>query len=49
MAKSANQKLKLFYIADYLNRKTDENHTVSTQDIIAMLARNGIEAERKTI
>lgn len=49
MAKTANQKLKLFYIADYLYRKTDENHSVTTQEIIAMLARNGIEAERKTI
>lgn len=49
MAKSANQKLKMLYIADYLYRKTDENHSVSTQDIIKMLSRNGIEAERKTI
>ncbi len=49
MAKSANQKLKMLYIADFLNRKTDENHTVSTNDIISMLSKNGIEAERKSI
>lgn len=49
MAKSANQKLKMLYIADFLYHKTDENHSVSTTDIIEMLKKNGIDAERKTI
>ncbi len=49
MAKSANQKLKMLYIADFLYHKTDENHSVSTAEIIEMLKKNGIDAERKTI
>ena len=49
MAKSSNQKLKMLYIADFLYKKTDENHSVSTAEIIDMLKSNGIEAERKTI
>lgn len=49
MSKSINQKLKLLYIADYLSEKTDENHSVTTAEIINMLASVGIDAERKTI
>ena len=49
MAKSDNQKLKLLYIKQMLEEKTDEKHVLSTQDIIAGLAANGIKAERKSI
>lgn len=49
MAKQSYQKLKLLYIADFLTKKTDEKHTVSTNDIIDMLKSNGISAERKSI
>lgn len=49
MAKSSNQKLKMLYILEMLQRETDENHLVTTQDIIRMLEANGINAERKTI
>lgn len=49
MAKSANQKLKLFYIIQMLMENTDEDHVMSTQEIIAKLADNGIRAERKSI
>lgn len=49
MARSENQKLKLLYEMQYLLRETDREHTVSTQDIIDMLADNGISAERKSI
>ena len=49
MPKSENQKLKLLYLVQYLMEKTDENHMVSTADIIAHLAANGISAERKSI
>lgn len=49
MAKSANQKLKLFYILQMLMENTDEEHVLSTQEIIDKLAANDIKAERKTI
>lgn len=49
MPKTELQKLKLIRIAQYLMDKTDENHSVSTQDIINMLSDNGINAERKSI
>jgi predicted DNA-binding transcriptional regulator YafY len=49
MAKSAGQKLKLLYIIRLLAENTDENHPVSTADIIAYLESNGIHSERKSI
>ena len=49
MAKSVNQKLKLFYILQMLMENTDEEHVLSTQEIIDRLAANDIKAERKTI
>ena len=49
MPKSANQKLKLLYIADFLKKYSDEEHTVTTSEIIDMLSNVGIEAERKSI
>lgn len=49
MAKSANQKLKLFHIVRMLRENTDEEHVLSTQEIINKLADNDIKAERKTI
>ena len=49
MAKSAGQKLKLLYIIKLLSECTDENHPVSTADIIAYLESNGIHSERKSI
>lgn len=49
MAKSAGQKLKLLYIIKLLTENTDENHPVSTADIIAYLESNGIHSERKSI
>lgn len=49
MARSEKQKLKLLYIMQFLMERTDEDHTVTTQDIIAHLATNGITAERKSI
>lgn len=44
-----NQRQKLLYIAKFLNEHSNEDHPVSTSDIIDYLADNGIEAERKTI
>lgn len=49
MPKNPNQKLKILYILDMLERESDENHPVSTQDIIRMLEANDIKAERKSI
>lgn len=49
MAKSDNQKLKLLYIKEMLEEKTDENHIITTQQIIDGLAEYGIKAERKSI
>lgn len=49
MAKSANQKIKILYIMKALLEETDENHTLSTSDILEMLASYGIKAERKSI
>lgn len=49
MAKSSNQKLKLLYLVKYLMQHSDEEHPVSTSDIIAELSMNGISAERKSI
>lgn len=49
MAKSAGQKLKLLYIIKLLTENTDENHPVTTSDIISYLASNGIHSERKSI
>ncbi len=49
MAKSTNQKLKMFYILDYLLENTDDEHFVTVKDIINHLESNGISAERKAI
>ena len=49
MPKSDNQKLKLLYIRDYLERNSDEQHPVGAQELIDMLANYGIACERKAI
>ena len=49
MAKSENQKLKMLYIQKMLLECTDENHTLTVNDIIERLAELGINAERKSI
>ena len=49
MPKSDNQKLKLLYIRDYLERNSDADHPVGAQELIDMLARQGIASERKAI
>lgn len=49
MAKSANQKMKLIMLMDYLLENTDENHPVTMNAIIDYLASNDIKAERKSI
>ena len=49
MAKSPNQKLKLLYLVDILERKTDENHPMTAAALIDELAKVEISAERKSI
>ncbi len=49
MPKSYGQKLKILYIARLLSEHTDEQHPVSTQEIISYLEAQGIHAERKSI
>ena len=50
MPKSDNQKLKIFYILDYLERYSHADHPVRASQLIEMLERNhNITCERKTI
>lgn len=49
MAKSQNQKLKLLYILKMLTESSDEQHVLSTREIISRLAADDIHAERKSI
>ena len=50
MPKSDNQKLKIFYILDYLERNSHADHPVRAAQLIQMLEkRHNIICERKTI
>ena len=50
MPKSDNQKLKIFYILDYLQRNSHEDCPVRASDLIAMLDRqHNISCDRKTV
>lgn len=49
MARSGNQKLKLLYIAKILEEETDEQHCISTQELIKKLEGYDVSAERKSI
>ena len=44
MAKSPNQKQKLLLIKRYLEENTDEEHPVTTAQIIAYLGAQGVAA-----
>ena len=50
MPKSDNQKLKIFYILDYLERNSHESHPIRAAELITMLDRDhSIACERKTV
>ncbi len=50
MPKSDNQKLKIFYILDYLKQNSHQDHPVRAAELISMLDRNyGISCDRKTV
>ena len=50
MPKSDNQKLKIFYILDYLEAHSNEQHPIRASELISMLDRNyNIRCDRKTV
>lgn len=50
MPKSDNQKLKILYILDYLEKNSHENHLVRAAELIEMLDReHRISCDRKTV
>ena len=49
MARGANQKLKLLYLKQFFEEKTDEEHPATMQQILDYLKANGVDAERKSI
>ena len=49
MARTEGQKLKLLYIVRLLEEASDENHPLTTQQIIEHLEAQGIHSERKSI
>ena len=50
MPKSDNQKLKIFYILDYLQKNSHREHPVRAAELIAMLeSEHDISCDRKTI
>ena len=49
MPKSDNQKLKILYILDYLQKNSHQEHPVRAGELIAMLEKHSILCDRKTI
>lgn len=49
MPKSEKQKQKILYILKFLYENTDEEHTLTVNDIIAKLDENDIHAERRSV
>ena len=47
--KQPQQKLKLLYLLRILMERTDEDHTISIQEMIDALSQYGINSERKSI
>jgi len=49
MSKTENQKRKILYIAEILERETDENHPIAMTELLERLAALEIKAERKAV
>jgi len=49
MAKSSNQKLKLIYLKEIFEEHTDKNTFISMEQILFLLEKKGVLAERKSI
>ena len=45
MPKSDNQKLKIFYILDYLQRNSHQDHPVRASELLSMLERRFLQDE----
>ena len=43
------QKLKLLYLKEILERKTDETHCLTASQLVEQLAQKGVRAERKSV
>ena len=44
-----DKKLKLLYLAKYLEEETDQEHPAGMPELLAYLTANGISAERKSL
>jgi len=49
MIEPSNQKLKLLYILEMFRRESDEDHPISSNDIVFLLEKKGVTSERKSI
>ena len=49
MSRTTAQKIKLLVLWDILSHRTDEEHALSTDEVIAILAERGIEVSRKVL
>lgn len=49
MPRAYNQKIKLLFLMDLLDKQTDEEHTVTMKDILNAMEENGIQAARKSV
>ena len=49
MAKSSGQKLKLLYLMDILKKHTDKDTFITMEQILALLEKHNITAERKSV
>ena len=49
MPKSDNQKIKILYILDYLQKNSHEEHPVRASELIKMLDGHNIRCDRKTV
>lgn len=49
MSMTAQQKIRLLIVYDFLQSQTDENHTASIAEMIAALDKRGISVSRKTL
>ena len=47
--KGENQKLKMLYLVQLFSRETDDTHKLTMPEIIARLAADGVNADRKTL
>lgn len=49
MSKGENQRLKLYYLYKIMVSLTDDEHSITVEEIINELDKYGISAERKSI